>query len=237
MTATPTGMLTRKIQCQLSRSVSTPPASTPTLPPPAATKPMTPIALVRSAGSVNSVITIENATTDTTAPPSPCTARAAMRNGLRRGQAAGQRGRGEEREAADEEPAVAEQVAEPAAQQQEAAEGQQVGVDDPGQRGLGEAEVLADRGQRHVHDRRVEDDHQRCRCTGRRGPASGRGGRARSSWSPGRDRCESVLRTGEGTQRARRTHRSGRTERCRQLQCRQLRCRQPSRCSGRPNIG
>jgi hypothetical protein len=32
---------------------------------------------------------------------------------------------------------------------------------DPGERGLGEAEVLADRGQRHVDDRGVEHDHQR----------------------------------------------------------------------------
>ena len=35
------GMLTRKIQCQSSTSVSTPPSSTPMLPPPEATKPIT----------------------------------------------------------------------------------------------------------------------------------------------------------------------------------------------------
>jgi len=38
-TPMPIGRLTRKIQCQLSRLVSTPPSSTPTLPPPAHTKP------------------------------------------------------------------------------------------------------------------------------------------------------------------------------------------------------
>ena len=78
-TTTPTGRLTRKIQCQLSTSVRTPPSSTPMLPPPAATKPKTPIAFARSAGSVNRVMISESATAETTAPPRPCTARAPTR--------------------------------------------------------------------------------------------------------------------------------------------------------------
>jgi hypothetical protein len=41
------------------------------LPPPAATKPKTPIAFARSAGSVNSVIISESETADATAPPTP----------------------------------------------------------------------------------------------------------------------------------------------------------------------
>ena len=45
---------------------------------------------------------------------------------------------------------VAEEVAEPPAEQQEAAEREQVRVHDPRQRRLGEAEVLADRRQRHA---------------------------------------------------------------------------------------
>ena len=53
-----------------------------------------------------------------------------------------------------------EEVAEPAAEQEEASEGQQVGVDDPRERGLGEAEVLADRGEGDADDGHVEDDHQ-----------------------------------------------------------------------------
>ncbi len=76
MTATPIGRLTRKIQCQSSRSVRMPPSSTPMLPPPAATKPKTPIAFARSAGSVNRFIISESETADATAPPTPCTARA-----------------------------------------------------------------------------------------------------------------------------------------------------------------
>ena len=49
---------------------------------------------------------------------------------------------------------------EPPGEQQQAAERDQVGVHDPGEARLREAEVLLDRRERHVHDRRVEDDHQ-----------------------------------------------------------------------------
>ena len=55
---------------------------------------------------------------------------------------------------------MAEQVAEATAEQEEAAVGEQVAVDDPRERRLGEAEILTDRRQRDVHDRHVEDDHQ-----------------------------------------------------------------------------
>ena len=54
----------------------TPPSSTPIEPPPEATKPKMPIAFARSAGSVKRVIISESATAETTAPPTPCTARA-----------------------------------------------------------------------------------------------------------------------------------------------------------------
>ena len=47
------------------------------LPPPAMTNPNTPIAFVRSAASVKRVMISESATAETTAPPTPCTARAA----------------------------------------------------------------------------------------------------------------------------------------------------------------
>ena len=77
-TAMPIGTLTRKIQCQSSESVSTPPSSTPIEPPPDATNPKTPIAFARSAGSVNRFIISESETAEATAPPTPCTARAAI---------------------------------------------------------------------------------------------------------------------------------------------------------------
>ncbi len=75
-TKIPTGTFTRKIQCQLSTSVRIPPSSTPIDPPPEATKPKTPMAFARSAGSVKSIIMSESETAETIAPPSPCTARA-----------------------------------------------------------------------------------------------------------------------------------------------------------------
>ena len=70
-TAMPIGMLTRKIQCQSSELVRTPPSRTPIDPPPEATKPKMPIAFARSAGSVNSLIVSESDTADATAPPTP----------------------------------------------------------------------------------------------------------------------------------------------------------------------
>src|SRR5205823_2426732 len=67
---------------------------------------------------------------------------------------------GEDCEAGHEDPPPADQVAEPAGQQEQAAEGDQVGVHHPGELRLGEAEVALDRRQRDVHDRRVEHDHE-----------------------------------------------------------------------------
>ena len=156
----PIGRLTRKIQCQLKAPVSRPPSSTPMLPPPAHTKPYTPIALARSAGCWNRFMISDSATADTTAPPRPCTARAAISQAWVCASPQASEATREQRDAEQEQLAVAVQVAEPAAEQQEAAEGEHVGVDHPDQRGLGELQVRADRRQRHVHDRGVEHDHQ-----------------------------------------------------------------------------
>jgi DNA-binding HxlR family transcriptional regulator/putative sterol carrier protein len=79
---------------------------------------------------------------------------------LRAGQAAGQGRDGEQAEPEQEEPAVAKEVAQPAAEQEKAAEGDQVGVHHPGERGLRKAQILSNRGEGDVHDRRVEDDHE-----------------------------------------------------------------------------
>ena len=75
-------------------------------------------------------------------------------------QAAEQRGEREEDEADGEDTTAAEQVGHATAEQQEAAEDERVGVDDPGEVLLGEVEVAADRGQRDVDDRGVEDDDE-----------------------------------------------------------------------------
>jgi hypothetical protein len=80
--------------------------------------------------------------------------------GLRMGEPAEQRGQREQGEPAHENPPPPEDVPRPAAEQQEAAEGQQVGVDHPRERSPRKAQVVFDRRQRHVHDRAVENDHQ-----------------------------------------------------------------------------
>jgi hypothetical protein len=55
---------------------------------------------------------------------------------------------------------AAEQVGQPAAQQQQATEGEAVGGHHPLPVGGGEPQGRLRRGQRDVHDRRVERDHQ-----------------------------------------------------------------------------
>ena len=78
--------------------------------------------------------------------------------GLR--QPGGERGAGEEGDADDEHAAAAEDVAGAGAEQQEAAEGQRVGVLHPRQAGGREAERVVDLGQSGDDDRDVEHDHQ-----------------------------------------------------------------------------
>ena len=109
-------------------------ARTPTAPPPDITKPKTPIAFARSPGSENRPMISASATAETAAPPRPWIARPATSSPDARRQAAGDGGGRERHDARREDPLVAEQVTEPAGQQQEAAEGQQVGVDHPRQR-------------------------------------------------------------------------------------------------------
>jgi len=109
---------------------------------------------------VNSVIISESATADTTAPPTPCTARAATRSSWELAKPAREGGEREDADAEQEQPAMAEQVTQPAPEKEETAERQQVRVDDPRERRLREPEVLLDRRERHADDRHVEDDHQ-----------------------------------------------------------------------------
>ena len=160
--------------------MSTPPSSTPSVPPPETTKPNTPIAFARSPGSVNSVMISESAIAETIAPPNPCTARAPTSSSCEFDEAARERGGREEREPDQEQPPRAEQVAEPAAEQQEAAEREQVRVHDPGERGVREAEVAPDRraARRSRSSCRGRSSGRRCR--GRRVRASGCGRRASS---------------------------------------------------------
>ncbi len=75
-TKTPIGTLTKKIQCQLTACVMTPPASSPTAPPADATNAKTPIALACSRGCGNIATIIPSTTDEVSAPPAPWTNRA-----------------------------------------------------------------------------------------------------------------------------------------------------------------
>ena len=119
-----------------------------------------PIAFARSAGWVKSIMISDSATAETTAPPRPCTARAMTRNSCEPARPQASEETVNSAIPTDEQAPVTEQVAEPAAEQQEPAEREQVGVHHPGERGLREAQIRPDRRQGDVHDRRVEDDHQ-----------------------------------------------------------------------------
>jgi hypothetical protein len=102
---------------------------------------------------------IDSAAEETSAPPSPCSARR-DEPGVRRRQPVQQRREAEDRDAGEEQPAAPEQVTGAAAEQQEAAEHERIAVDHPLQVRGAEPEVGLDRRQRDVHHRRVEDDHE-----------------------------------------------------------------------------
>jgi hypothetical protein len=63
-------------------------------------------------------------------------------------------------EADHEHPPPADEISEPAGEQQEAAEADQIRVHHPGEARLGEPQIVLDRWERHVHDGDVEHDHQ-----------------------------------------------------------------------------
>jgi hypothetical protein len=67
---------------------------------------------------------------------------------------------GEEREPCQQHPASSEEVGHATAEQQEAAEHQAVGDDDPLEGALAQAEIALDRRQRNIHDRDVEHDDE-----------------------------------------------------------------------------
>ena len=75
-------------------------------------------------------------------------------------EAAGQRRSREHDQARDKDEAAPEQIGQAAAEQEEAAVGEDVAIDHPLQALLAEAEVVLDRRQGDVQDRRVQDVHE-----------------------------------------------------------------------------
>src|SRR5438094_5580527 len=111
--------------CHPAYRVSSPPTTSPTVAPLAASAPQIPSALLRSAPSSNMFITIDSDADSITAAPIPCTARAPIRNPSPVASAQA-RGGTEHAEPRDQDPAAAEQIGGAPTQQQEAAEGERV---------------------------------------------------------------------------------------------------------------
>ena len=130
-TSTPTGTLMKKIHDQLNALVSAPPSSTPAAPPLPEAAPQMPSARLRSRPSANVVVRIESAAGESSAAPSPCSDAEGDQRALRPGEPVEQRADREEREAGHEQPPAPEQVGEPAAEQEHAAEEDRVGGDHP----------------------------------------------------------------------------------------------------------
>ena len=119
--------------------------SRPTEPPPTATNMYALIAFARSAGSGNSVTISAMITEEADRAAEPLHEARGDQHAPVVGQPAGDRREREQRDAGEEHALAADQVAEAAGEQQEAAERDQVGVDDPGQVGLREVQIALDR--------------------------------------------------------------------------------------------
>ena len=119
-----------------------------------------PIAAPRSSPANVEVITASPAGVRI-APAIPCRPRARISDGAVRRQRAEHRGDAERRDADHEDAPRAEEIAERAADEEQRAERQQVGVDDPLLEREPAAEVALDRGQRDVDDARVDEDDDR----------------------------------------------------------------------------
>ena len=102
------------------------------------------IARVRAAPSANVVVSRASVEGAAIAAPTPCSARATSSQVDDWASPPSSEASGEEPEAGDEDAAAAEQVAGAGAEQEQPAEGQRVGVLDPGEAGGGEAEVGVD---------------------------------------------------------------------------------------------
>ena len=113
------------------------------------------MARVRSRASVKVVVMMVSVAGDSTAPPRPWSARAAVSWPEFCARPPSRLAREKSAEPAEEDATLAEEVSEPAAEQQEAGEGQDVAVDDPLQAGGAVVQIAADgRAARRSRSRR-----------------------------------------------------------------------------------
>ena len=164
-----TGTLRKKIDRQETFSTRKPPTTGPMASASALTPAHVPIALPRSCGG-KALVMIERVAGIMNAAPTPWAARpATSQASVGREPDEGAR-EAEDDDAEEEHAAAAEDVAEPPAGDQQHGEAQRVGVDGPLQPLIDESQVALDRGQRDVHDRVVEHDHEQREAHRAEGP-------------------------------------------------------------------
>ena len=187
-TAMPIGTLMKSVQRHEPTSVSRPPRIRPIDAPPEETAPKSASARLRAASSGALVVSRARTLGAASAAPTPWRVRAATSWPGRLGEAAEGGADGEDGQADLEDLESAEDVAEPAAEQQQAAEGERVGVEHPRQRRRAEAEVGVDAGEarRSRRSRRARSSAGRpgrSRCRRRRGRRSAGSSVGRSVWA------------------------------------------------------
>ena len=150
-------MLTQKIARQELIPIRAPPPAGPSTVAIPVQAVQVPTALPRAAPS-KVAATIASDPGTSSAPATPCRARAPIRNSEVGAIAQSDRGDAEGDQADDEDPAAAELVAEAAADQQQRDQRQRVGLDHPLLAGEADVEPVADRRQGDVDDGAVEED-------------------------------------------------------------------------------
>jgi hypothetical protein len=116
------------------------------------------MAMLRSLTLVKVAMMIASVVGISSAAPTPWTARLAMSTSRRPG---GQRGQGEDRHADQEQPPPAVHVGEPAADEQQPGQGEQVTADHPLQTGHRQVQAALDGRDRDINHVVVEVGHER----------------------------------------------------------------------------
>ena len=165
----PIGTLTKKMNSQPSHSVSAPPTSGPTATAAPVVAPQRPNAVPRS-GPWNAFASSASAVANISAAPLPWIARATLSSSGVPASPHSSEAAVKIAEPDHEHQPAPEQVRERPARQQQRRQRERVGVDHPLQVGEARAERPLDVRQRRVHDRDVEQEHERADVDGEQGP-------------------------------------------------------------------
>jgi hypothetical protein len=157
--ASPIGTFTQKIADQSKASISAPPRTGPRPKPKPAIVAHIPIAHARRSGS-NASTRIDKRERRKQRRADALKRAERDQHMVARGERAAGREQREEGEPESEDALASVAVAERAADQDERGQRQHVRVDGPDERAGGDVQLPLDRGQSHVHDRDVEQDHE-----------------------------------------------------------------------------